>query len=87
MLLKESINIDLNLCFIYLITMFEKLNIVETFNQSEHIVVYPGDCIDLLKPIPDESVELINRFVLSMTNEEDWVLDHSYLVMNLQTIE
>ena len=54
MLLKESINIDLNLYFIYLVTMFEKLNIVETFNQSEHIVVYPGDCIDLLKTIPDE---------------------------------
>ena len=67
--------------------MFEKLNILEQFNQSDHIVVYPGDCIDLLKTIPDESVELIERFVLSMTNEEDWVLDHSYLVMNLQTIE
>jgi len=59
MLLKESINIDLNLCFIYLVTMFEKLNIVETFNQSEHIVVYPGDCIDLLKTIPDESLQLV----------------------------
>jgi hypothetical protein len=67
--------------------MFEKLNILEQFNQSEHIVVYPDDCIDFLKTIPDKSVELIERFVLSMTNEEDWVLDHSYLVMNLQTIE
>lgn len=87
MLLKESINIDLNLCFIYLVIMFEKIDIMEKFNQSEHIVVYPGDCIDLLKTIPDKSVELIERFVLSMTNEEDWVLDHSYLVMNLQTNE
>lgn len=67
--------------------MFEKLNILEQFNQSDHIVVYPGDCIDFFKTIPDKSVELIERFVLSMTNEEDWVLDHSYLVMNLQTIE
>ena len=67
--------------------MFWKLDIVEKFSQSEHIVIYPGDCIDLLKTIPDKSVELIERFVLSMTNEEDWVLDHSYLVMNLQTNE
>ena len=33
--------------------MFE-LNIVEQFNKSEHMVVYPGDCIDLLKTIPDK---------------------------------
>ena len=39
--------------------MFEKLNIVEKYNQSEHIVVYPGDCIDLLKTIPDESLQLV----------------------------
>lgn len=39
--------------------MFEKLDIVEKFNQSEHLVVYPGDCIDLLKTIPDESLQLI----------------------------
>ena len=67
--------------------MFEKLDIMEKFNQSEHIVVYPGDCIDLLKTIPDESMGLIERLILSTTNEEDWVLDHSYPVMNLQTIE
>ena len=59
MLLKESINIDLNLCFIYLVIMFEKLDIMEKFNQSEHIVVYPGDCIDLLKTIPDKSLQLV----------------------------
>lgn len=59
MLLKESINIDLNLCFIYLVIMFEKLDIMEKFNQSEHIVVYPGDCIDLLKTVPDKSLQLV----------------------------
>lgn len=39
--------------------MFEKLNIAEQFNRSEQIVVYPGDCIDLLKTIPDESLQLV----------------------------
>jgi adenine-specific DNA-methyltransferase len=37
----------------------DKRKIVETFALSEHIVVYPGDCLDLLKTIPDESLKLI----------------------------
>ena len=39
--------------------MFDKRKIVEKFALSEHIVVYPGDCIELLKTIPDESLKLI----------------------------
>lgn len=39
--------------------MFEKRKIVEKFDPSEHIVVYPGDCLELLKSIPDESVKLV----------------------------
>jgi len=39
--------------------MFWKLDIVEKFSQSEHIVIYPGDCIDLLKTIPDETFQLV----------------------------
>jgi adenine-specific DNA-methyltransferase len=39
--------------------MFDKRKIVEKFSPSEHIVVYPGDCLDLLKTIPDESLELV----------------------------
>ena len=39
--------------------MFDKRKIVEKFALSEHIVVYPGDCLDLLKTIPDESLKLI----------------------------
>jgi adenine-specific DNA-methyltransferase len=39
--------------------MFDKRKIVQKFSPSEHIVVYPGDCIELLKTIPDESLNLI----------------------------
>ena len=39
--------------------MFERLDIVEKFSQSEHIVIYLGDCINLLKTIPDESLHLV----------------------------
>jgi adenine-specific DNA-methyltransferase len=33
--------------------------IVEHFQPSESIVVYPGDCMDLLREIPDESLQLV----------------------------
>jgi adenine-specific DNA-methyltransferase len=39
--------------------MFDKRKIVEEFSPSEHIVVYPGDCMELLKTIPDESLKLV----------------------------
>lgn len=39
--------------------MFDKRKIVEKFASSEHIVVYPGDCLDLLETIPDESLTLV----------------------------
>jgi adenine-specific DNA-methyltransferase len=39
--------------------MFDKRKIVEKFALSEHIVVYPGDCLQLLRTIPDESLKLI----------------------------
>lgn len=39
--------------------MFDKRKIVEKFTLSEHIVVYPGDCLGLLKTIPDESLTLV----------------------------
>ncbi len=39
--------------------MFDKRKIVDKFALSEHIVVYPGDCLELLKTIPDESLKLI----------------------------
>ena len=34
-------------------------NISEMFSSSESIVVYLGDCLDLLKSIPDESIQLV----------------------------
>lgn len=33
--------------------------IAAEFSPSESVVVYPGDCLDLLKSIPDESLRLI----------------------------
>lgn len=37
----------------------QKAKITEEFSISESIVVYPGDCLALLKTIPDESLQLI----------------------------
>jgi len=39
--------------------MLNKIPISEIFDLSKHIVVYPGDCMELLKNIPDESMQLI----------------------------
>ncbi|MFH1732353.1 MAG: site-specific DNA-methyltransferase, partial [Planctomycetota bacterium] len=39
--------------------MFGKLNIAGKFSDSGHVVVYPGDCLQLLEQIPDESMRLI----------------------------
>ncbi len=37
----------------------QKYEISEEFALSEHVVVYPGKCLDLLKTIPAESLQLI----------------------------
>jgi adenine-specific DNA-methyltransferase len=40
--------------------MFNKnYTISEEFTASESAVVYPGNCLDLLKTIPDESIQLV----------------------------
>ncbi|MFC1925077.1 DNA-methyltransferase [Chloroflexota bacterium] len=39
--------------------MFEKIEISDSFSPDERIIVYPGDCLDLLKTIPDNSIQLI----------------------------
>ncbi|MHC4355627.1 MAG: hypothetical protein ACYTE3_19510 [Planctomycetota bacterium] len=39
--------------------MFAKYKICDQFSPSRHIVVYPGDCLELLQRIPDESMQLI----------------------------
>lgn len=39
--------------------MFKKIKISNSFNPSEQIVVYLGDCLDLLKEIPDGSLQLV----------------------------
>ena len=44
----------------YTRTMFnEKSRIADEFALSESIVVYPGDCLDLLRTIADESLQLV----------------------------
>ncbi len=37
----------------------ENIDIARSFDLEEKIVVYPGSCLDLLKHIPDNSVQLI----------------------------
>lgn len=39
--------------------IYEKHDISDEFASSEHVVVYPGDCLDLLRTIPPESLQLI----------------------------
>jgi adenine-specific DNA-methyltransferase len=39
--------------------MFDKQHVAEKFSDSEHIVIYQGDCLKLLSTIPDDSLQLI----------------------------
>jgi len=39
--------------------MFENRRTAERFARSEHIVLYPGDCMELLRSMPDESLQLV----------------------------
>lgn len=34
-------------------------NIADKFKASEHVVIHPGDCLDLLREIPSEAMQLI----------------------------
>lgn len=39
--------------------MYTSREIVDQFSLSNEIILYPGDCLELLKAIPDESLSLI----------------------------
>lgn len=39
--------------------MIKNINISETFSPDERVILYPGDCLDLLKTIPDNTLQLI----------------------------
>lgn len=39
--------------------MFKKYKIFDRFSLSRHIIVHPGDCLHLMRHIPDESIQLI----------------------------
>jgi adenine-specific DNA-methyltransferase len=44
----------------HVLSMFaENLSISDKFSPSERIVVYPGDCLEMLRAIPAESMQLI----------------------------
>ncbi|MGD0999158.1 MAG: DNA methyltransferase [Candidatus Brocadiia bacterium] len=33
--------------------------VADTFDRSEHVVLYPGDCLDLLRTIRDGTIQLV----------------------------
>jgi len=39
--------------------MFEKTEIAASFRPNERIVLFPGDCLDFLKAIPNETFQLV----------------------------
>jgi len=39
--------------------MFEDCKIVNSFSKGEHIIIYPGNCLNLLRQIPDNNIQLI----------------------------
>ncbi|HED01093.1 MAG TPA: site-specific DNA-methyltransferase [Proteobacteria bacterium] len=39
--------------------MFQDINISKKFSPAERVVVYPGDCLALLKGVPDGALQLI----------------------------
>ena len=43
----------------YLRSSFKKLHIDSEFNKNSKKVLYPGDCLELLRQVPDESIQLI----------------------------
>jgi adenine-specific DNA-methyltransferase len=56
---EKNHSIDSSFAFYHDIVMFDKRKIVGKFALSEQIVVYPGDCLSLLKDIPDGSIKLV----------------------------
>jgi DNA modification methylase len=39
--------------------MFENVEISEKFGPQESIVVYPSDCLEFLKTVPDRTFQLV----------------------------
>lgn len=39
--------------------MKEKINISNGFDDSKNAVIFNGDCLDMLKQIPDKSIQLV----------------------------
>ncbi len=39
--------------------MFKTMDISQSFSANDNVVVFPGDCLNLLKNVPDEALQLI----------------------------
>ena len=68
--------------------MFESTAIVSHFNPKERAVVFQGDCMDLLREIPDESIQLVVTsppYNIGKEYEKRLHLDH-YVVQQQRVI-
>jgi hypothetical protein len=55
--------------------------IADKFSPSESIVIYPDDCLDLLKSISDETLQLIITFphtTLAKSMKKNFILIYTY---------
>jgi len=57
--MKKCERIDYKIPYCYHTSMLKTRKIAEEFSLSEDIVLYPGDCLNVLQKIPDESLTLI----------------------------
>jgi adenine-specific DNA-methyltransferase len=57
--MKKHEKIDYRTLHCYHASMLKTLKIAEEFSPSEDIVLYPGDCLNVLQKIPDESLTLV----------------------------
>jgi hypothetical protein len=57
--LEKYENIDYTIPYCYHTNMVKARKIAEQFSLWQDIVLYPGDCLNLLQDIPDESLTLV----------------------------
>ena len=73
--MKKDIFVDNKTTAFYHEAMLDRRKIVNKFLQTEHIVVYPGDCLELLKfadeliVVDDESTDRTVELARKFTNK------------------
>ncbi len=69
--------------------MFRKVNISKKFSLNEQIVVYSGECLDLMKAIPDGTLQLVvTSPPYNIGKEYEKKLNlHNYLVQQAAVIK